>query len=115
MRSIAALCALLCSAVSVHAADAPHRNVVLLIADDVGLDLACYGNTKIKMPNLDALARRGTRFSQAFAAVSSCSPSRAVLFTGMHTHTNGQYGLSHAAHNQHSFPTVKSLPRVLND
>ena len=115
MRYFAALCALLCGGATVGAADAPRRNVVLLIADDIGLDLACYGNTKIKMPNLDALAGRGTRFSHAFAAVSSCSPSRAVLFTGMHTHTNGQYGLAHAVHNQVSFPAIKSLPRVLND
>lgn len=97
------------------AADGPRRNVVLLIADDLGLDCGCYGNAKIKTPNIDALAKRGTRFSHAFACVSSCSSSRAVLLTGMHTHTNGQYGLAHGTHNQHSFESVKSLPRVLND
>jgi N-sulfoglucosamine sulfohydrolase len=117
MRYPAALAAVLlaCAAGTVHAADAPRRNVVLLIADDLGLDLACYGNKKIKMPNLDALAGRGTRFSHAFAAVSSCSPSRASLYTGMHTHTSGQFGLAHGDHNVRSFPHVKSLPRVLND
>jgi N-sulfoglucosamine sulfohydrolase len=115
MRCLLALLTLLSLTTFSRAADAPSRNVVLLIADDLGLDLGCYGNSKIKTPNLDALARRGTRFSHAFASVSSCSPSRAVIFTGMHTHTNGQYGLAHATHNQHSFESVKSLPRLLND
>jgi N-sulfoglucosamine sulfohydrolase len=97
------------------AADAGPRNVVLLVADDLGLDLGCYGNPRIKTPHLDALAQRGTRFSHAFAAVSSCSPSRSTLYTGLHTHTNGQYGLAHAEHNFHTRPNVKSLPRVLKD
>jgi N-sulfoglucosamine sulfohydrolase len=100
---------------AVRAADAPKKNVVLLIADDMGLDLGCYGNTRIKTPNLDALAKNGVRFSNAFATVSSCSPSRASLYSGLFSHSNGQYGLAHADHNFHSKPTVKSLPRLLND
>jgi N-sulfoglucosamine sulfohydrolase len=91
----------------------PRRNVVLLIADDMGLTLGCYGDKAAKTPHLDALARRGVRFSHAFAAVSSCSPSRATLYTGLHTHTSGQYGLAHAAHNFHTRPGVKSLPGLL--
>jgi N-sulfoglucosamine sulfohydrolase len=98
----------------VRAEEAP-RNIVLLIADDLGLDLGCYGNKAIRTPNLDALAQRGTRFSHGFATVSSCSPSRSVLFTGLHTHTSGQYGLAHAAHNFHTRDQVKSLPRLLKD
>jgi N-sulfoglucosamine sulfohydrolase len=114
MRYCTALLAVLACALAASAADAPRRNAVLLIADDLGLDLACYGNTKIKMPNIDGLASRGTRFSHAFAAVSSCSSSRAVMLTGMHTHTNGQVGLGHGDHNMRSFPHIQSLPRVLN-
>jgi N-sulfoglucosamine sulfohydrolase len=90
-----------------------HRGVVLLVADDLGLDLGCYGNAKIRTPNLDALAVRGTRFTNAFATVSSCSPSRAVMLTGLFTQTNGQYGLAHAVHNVHTFRNVRSLPARL--
>ena len=50
----------------------PSRNVLLLIADDQGLDAGCYG-TRVRTPRIDALAAQGTRFTQAFAAVSSCS------------------------------------------
>jgi N-sulfoglucosamine sulfohydrolase len=89
------------------------RNVVLIIADDLGRDLGCYGNTKIRTPNLDALAARGTRFTHGFATVASCSPSRAVILTGLFTHTNGQYGLAHAAHHAQTFDNVKSLPTRL--
>src|SRR5256885_1689075 len=76
-----------------------HRNVVLLIADDLGLQVGCYGDSQARTPHLDALAKRGTRFTHAFAAVSSCSPSRATLYTGQFGHTNGQYGLQHGTHN----------------
>jgi N-sulfoglucosamine sulfohydrolase len=89
------------------------RNVVLLIADDLGFQLGCYGDKKIRTPNIDALAKNGVRFTHAFAAVSSCSPSRATLYTGLHTHSNGQYGLAHAEHNFHTFVNVRSLPSLL--
>src|SRR5262249_56802687 len=91
------------------------RNVLLIIADDLGLQLGCYGDPKAKTPQIDALAKSGVRFSHAFATVASCSPSRATLFTGLHTHTSGQYGLAHAAHNQHTQAWVQSLPKLLRD
>ena len=57
---------------------AKQRNVLLLISDDQGLDLGCYG-VAVKTPRLDRLARQGTLFRHGYAAVSSCSPSRAVI------------------------------------
>ncbi|MGL4554715.1 MAG: sulfatase family protein [Gemmataceae bacterium] len=95
------------------AADARPRNVVLLVADDLGLTLGCYGDPVAKTPNLDALAKSGVRFSHAFAAVASCSPSRSVLYTGLYGHTSGQYGLQHAAHNFTARPGVATLPGLL--
>lgn len=117
MRTLLFLAALLCAASlpCARAADAPQRNVLLLVADDLGRDLGCYGNAKVKTPNLDALAKRGVRFSHAFATVASCSASRAVLYTGQYTHSNGQYGHAHAVHNLHTFANVKSLPKLLQD
>ena len=86
---------------------------MLLIADDLGFQVGCYGDKTIRTPNIDKLAKNGVRFTHAFAAVSSCSPSRATIFTGMHTHQNGQYGLAHATHNFYSFKNVQSLPGLL--
>lgn len=112
MRS-AFLLTLLFPALAVGDSPRP-TGVVLLIADDLGLDLGCYGNAAIRTPHLDALAASGTRFTNAFASVASCSPSRATLYSGMPTHQSGQYGLAHATHNAHSFRTVQGLPKLLN-
>lgn len=90
------------------------RNVLLIIADDLGRQVGCYGDKIAKTPHLDALAASGTRFANGFASVASCSPSRATILTGMPTHQNGQYGLAHADHNFSSFAKTKSLPSYLN-
>ena len=111
MRTLALL-ALAAAAGPLAAADPP-RNVLLLIADDLGRQVGCYGDKVARTPNIDALAARGTRFTHAFASVASCSPSRATLLTGLPTHQCGQYGLAHATHNAHSFRDVPSVPRVL--
>ncbi|WP_222707018.1 sulfatase-like hydrolase/transferase [Neolewinella aurantiaca] len=60
-------------------------NILLIVADDLGwADLNCYGNPLVKSPNLDALARRGVQFMQAYAAAPAGKPSRAALQTGLH-------------------------------
>lgn len=89
------------------------KNVVLLIADDLGLDLGCYGNTVIKTPNLDALAKKGVRFARAYATVASCSPSRACILSGLYTHQSGQYGLQHPPHSQECHPWVQGIANLL--
>src|SRR4026207_101422 len=95
------------------AAIAQTRNVVLIIADDQGLDLNVYGDRVPRTPNLSILAARGTAFTEAFATVSSCSPSRSVIYTGLYSHANGMYGLAHDVHNQHLLPSVRTLPQYL--
>jgi N-sulfoglucosamine sulfohydrolase len=89
------------------------HNVLLIIADDQGLDMGAYGNTKIRTPDLDKLAAEGTLFTNGFATVSSCSPSRSVIYSGLYSHSNGMYGLAHAMHNQHLLPWVKTIPELL--
>jgi arylsulfatase A-like enzyme len=57
--------------------------IVLILADDLGPgDLGCYGGKIADTPNLDRLARTGTRFTQYYAAAPICSPSRCGLLTG---------------------------------
>jgi arylsulfatase A-like enzyme len=58
-------------------------NFVILFADDLGInDLGCFGRKDQNTPNLDKMAAEGARFTQAYAAASVCSPSRAGLLTG---------------------------------
>ncbi|XP_048467047.1 39S ribosomal protein L12, mitochondrial [Rhincodon typus] len=70
------------------------RNVLLIIADDAGFETEVYNNTAIRTPNLNELAKRSVIFRNAFSSVSSCSPSRSAILTGlpqfpirMHTET----------------------------
>lgn len=89
-------------------------NIVLIVSDDHGREaVGCYGNKAVKTPNIDRLAAEGTRFSNAFCTVASCSPSRAVILSGEQSHTNGMYGLEHQQHHFSSFDTIKSLPVLL--
>lgn len=69
-------------------------NVLFITADDLGLQLSSYGETLIRTPHIDKLAAGGTRFEVAYVAQASCSPSRSAMFTGMYTHSTGQYGLT---------------------
>ncbi len=115
-RSIASCLLVLVCAATTFAAEQPRaRNVLLLIGDDHGVDGGCFGNAAVATPNLDHLAATGTRFANAFGCVSSCSPSRSVMLTGLFNHTNGQYGLQHATNNQVTEPWVQSLPKLFND
>src|SRR5256886_10266443 len=60
--------------------------IIFILADDLGYgDLGCYGQKKIKTPNLDRLAAEGMRFTQCYAGSTVCAPSRCSLLTGMHT------------------------------
>ncbi len=61
-------------------------NIILIVADDLGYsDVGCYGQQKIKTPNIDALAKQGMLFTDFYAGTAVCAPSRASLLTGFHT------------------------------
>lgn len=92
----------------------PARNIVMFVVDDQGKDAGCYGNSVIKTPHLDALAKDGTRFDYAFCTTASCSASRSVILTGLHNHANGQYGHQHSYHRFTTKESVISLPSWLS-
>lgn len=82
---------LILSCLTAGIASAQHRpNIVLIIGDDISPeDLGCYGNKRIRTPNLDRLAQEGLQFSRFFVTSSSCSPSRTSLLTGRYPHNTG--------------------------
>ncbi|XP_794467.1 N-sulphoglucosamine sulphohydrolase [Strongylocentrotus purpuratus] len=106
---------LVCILLPLVSAQPPHdkRNVLLIIADDVGFETSVYNHTACKMPNLARLAQQSVTVRNAYTSVSSCSPSRSVILTGMPQHQNGMYGLHHQENHFMSFDTVKSLPLLL--
>ncbi len=63
----------------------PSNNVILVLIDDLGwMDLGCYGSTYYHTPNLDQFAANGVRFSQAYSAHPTCSPTRASILSGQY-------------------------------
>src|SRR5437667_2027783 len=60
-------------------------NIIYILADDLGYgDLGCYGQKKIKTPNLDKLAATGVRFTHFYVGSPVCAPSRCCFMTGKH-------------------------------
>ena len=69
-----------------HSSAAQKPNLIFILNDDLAQgDLGCYGQKHIATPNLDRMAREGTRYTQAFCGTSVCAPSRASLMTGLHS------------------------------
>ncbi|MEI6176700.1 MAG: arylsulfatase [Verrucomicrobiota bacterium] len=65
---------------------AEKSNIIFILSDDLAQgDLGCYGQKIIQTPRLDAMAREGTRYTQAYCGTSVCAPSRSSLMTGLHT------------------------------
>ena len=69
-------------------------NILLIVSEDNGPELGCYGHPYAKTPVLDALAAEGIRFENAYVPQAGCSQSRAALLTGLYPHQNGQIGLA---------------------
>jgi N-sulfoglucosamine sulfohydrolase len=66
-----------------NAAPAPQKNVLLMFIDDGGFEMGVYGNKAVNTPNIDDFAKRAITFKHGFTSVSSCSPSRSALLTGI--------------------------------
>jgi len=66
-------------------------NVVLIMSDDVSCDLyGCYGNRKVRTPNIDRMAKEGVMFRTCWAS-ALCAPTRALIMTGRYGHRTGIY------------------------
>ena len=104
------------SSVTATAAElAKPPNVIYILTDDLGIgDLGCYGQQKLKTPNIDRLAEEGMRFTDHYSGNTVCSPSRAVLMTGQHpghVHCRGNG-------NENGFaldPKMTTLPRMFKN
>ena len=74
-------------------------NIIFILADDLGYgDLGCYGQGKIRTPNLDRMAAEGMRFTQHYAGNTVCAPSRCALMPGLHcghAYVRGNYLMDH--------------------
>ncbi len=68
---------------------ATRPNLLIILTEDQGAHMGSLGTPGIKTPHMDALAKSGTLFRNAFVAYPVCSASKAALYTSLHNHTNG--------------------------
>lgn len=88
MRLTPTLCLFLCASLF-----GAQPNVVLIMADDMGwADPACYGSKLNVTPNLDRLAKEGTRFTSFYATQAVCTSSRVALLSGCYPNRLGLGG-----------------------
>ena len=77
---------------SAFATDRDYRppNVVLILGDWLRRDaIGAYGEKPVQTPNIDALAKAGIRFNNAYTPASLCTPARASILTGVYPHQHG--------------------------
>lgn len=98
-------------------------NILLIIADDLGQHIGCYGDTTARTPNLNRLATQGIRFVNSYVTQASCSPSRSSIYTGLYPHQTGffppdnnpvgQIGLAYAGSGYAMDPSVITMQQLL--
>ena len=92
-------------------ANAGAPNILIIMGDDATyLDLALYGGTNVKTPNIDRLAGEGVVFSNAYLCIAMCNPCRTELHTGLYPARNGSCWNHSAAR-----PGTRSTVHYLTD
>lgn len=88
-------------------------NILLIISEDNGQHIGCYGDPYAQTPHIDKLASEGVRFENMYATQAVCSPGRASILTGLYPHQNGQFGL--ATHKYALYDEFPNMPRLLKN
>jgi iduronate 2-sulfatase len=88
-------------------------NILFFAIDDLRPDIGCFGNTEVKTPNIDALAKRGMVFRRAYCQQAVCSPSRTSLLTGLRPDSTKVYDL--VTHFRNTVPDVITIPQHFQD
>ena len=89
-----------------HADEIERPNIVVVLVDDLRWDeLSCTGHSFVRTPNIDRIASEGVRFRNAFCPTPLCSPVRACLLTGLHTHHHGILDNTNRSEQSHRLKT----------
>lgn len=95
-------------------ADTGGPNILWIVADDLGTDLACYGTPLVLTPNLDRLAAEGVKYTHLFSVTPVCSPSRSSLITGMYPVSINSH--QHRTSHRDSLPAdIRAIPEYFRD
>ena len=93
--------------VSSLAAERP--NILFIASDDMRPQLGCYGDTTVKSPNLDALAKRGMVFKNSYVQQALCSPSRISMLSGRYPATTGIFEIGRTLRT--TMPDITTMPQ----
>lgn len=111
-----------CFCTCVRGAEAPSAagnleakpNILLVFTEDWSVDLSCYGNHDLKTPNIDAFAKGGRMYWNAYCTAPVCSPSRSAMMTGFDQHTIGAQ--HHRTADKKPLPDgIRPIPHLLED
>ncbi|HEV2691971.1 MAG TPA: sulfatase [Verrucomicrobiae bacterium] len=113
LRTVATASAVVSFPAVLRAAPPRKPNVLFLMADDMRVELGCYGSRfEAKTPHLDALAASGVRFDRNYCQFPLCNPSRASLLTGRRPSTTGVLGNRTDFRKEH--PDWTTLPQLFS-
>ena len=84
-------------------------NILLIVGEDHGIELSCYGDPVVDTPHIDQLAAEGILYENGYVTQAVCSPSRSSIFTGLYPHSNGMLGLA-----THKFSYFKNWPTTFS-
>ncbi len=114
LKSLLVICTLISFAFFTQAKAQQKPNIIIIYADDLGYgDVSCYGATKIKTPNIDKIATKGLRFTNAHSSSATCTPSRFSMLTGIYA---WRYDGTRVARGDASLiipPDIATLPGML--
>ena len=102
---------LLVAEINVFAQKTTKPNILFIAIDDFKPETGAYGNTLIKTPNIDRLAKMGTVFMNNFCQQAVCGPTRASLMTGMRPDYTKVWDLKTQMRDMN--PDIVTLPQYL--
>lgn len=103
---------------AVASADEPQRrpNIVWIVAENLKLDLGCYGAEHVKTPNLDGLAADGMLYTKVFSTAPVCATSRSAFFVGMYQNTSDTHNMRSHREDAYRLPEgVRPITHRLKD
>ncbi|VGO12366.1 Arylsulfatase [Pontiella desulfatans] len=116
MKPYRCLAIAVAAAATICSAQQKRPNIIWIVAENLKLDLGCYGAENVKTPNLDNLAAGGVRYTHAFSTAPVCATSRSAFFVGMYQNTSDTHNMRSHREDDYRLPEgVRPITHRLKD